>query len=400
MLTKNLLRTRNKSGRVYPQFIKMDNAEALELAEQMCQIFTSSIGQSVSNIELELEDQVNVGSVYFQGFKKLLIDRCEWGDDREEIEDLRWKIISEGKRLRSENDFLSIEQFQIALSETLNLDILTIQKSMYEDLPENKSLKSMKSMIGEELIHRYNSALVQGLLIHANEIEIKLFDLDVATKRQIFRWIKFHQLLVEVNSQSMIESELIIKLSGPNSIFKNSQTYGLKLANFFPRLLHLKKWELNADILLNKKELQLKIDSSLKIKSHYKEQGSYIPEEFDVFIKNFNKNSKDWIAEVYGDFYHIGRQSYCFPDIVFSNNKGKTVYLELFHKWHQSQMVNRLDNLHKIETSSIILGVCRTIAKKDPLDKIVSDSKWFANRGFVFSDFPTYSAVNKILKQF
>lgn len=38
---------------------------------------------------------------------------------------------------------------------------------------------------------------------------------------------------------------------------------------------------------------------------------------------------------------------FLFPDLTFSDGE-KTVHLELFHKWHEGQLKDRLDFLEKI----------------------------------------------------
>ena len=134
-------------------------------------------------------------------------------------------------------------------------------------------------------------------------------------------------------------NSLKIKLSGPLSIFENTQSYGMRMANFFPHIINLKKWTLSALVNVKEKNLTMTLSDDNKLVSHYQIKHSYIPEELTLFISKFNKLNNKLKAETGSEFVHLGLQSYCFPDVSFSDKKGNKFHLELFHRWHERAII-------------------------------------------------------------
>lgn len=47
---------------------------------------------------------------------------------------------------------------------------------IYGDLPDNERLTGWRPLYPAELLHRYNIALVQGLLVYADDLEVTAAD--------------------------------------------------------------------------------------------------------------------------------------------------------------------------------------------------------------------------------
>src|SRR5206468_545270 len=108
-------------------------------------------------------------------------------------------------------------------------------------------LKDFTPLAAEALLHRLNCAQVQGLLIYALDVRVTMVGSSLAERRRFFRCLKFQRLLSEIQEQ---EGAFSVSLSGPLRLFQNTQSYGIRLANFFPYILQMPKWELEAEVKL------------------------------------------------------------------------------------------------------------------------------------------------------
>jgi predicted nuclease of restriction endonuclease-like RecB superfamily len=225
-------------------------------------------------------------------------------------------------------------------------------------------------------------------------VTITLKEATLPERRELFRQLKFHRLMGEVSERP---GRLTVALSGPLGIFDQAATYGMRLATFFPHVLHLPRWELAAEVHIKDRDLTLALDESSGLVSHYRQHRPYIPEDLLTFIDAFNERTKGWRAEPGAEFVHIGRESYCFPDLTMTGEGGRRVQVELFHRWHAGQLRRRLQALDSSEVSGLRLGVSKNLAKSADVGTLLRDSPWFSRYGFIFSQFPTPRAVAALL---
>ena len=248
-------------------------------------------------------------------------------------------------------------------------------------------------------MHRYNVAQIQGLLLRANDLTIKIKDLDLSERRALFLNLRFHRLLADIRNDEKNKTIEII-LSGPLSLFQSAQTYGIRLANFFPHLLNVSTWKLEANINIKNFDLVLKLDQKCKIKSHYNKKTPYIPEELSLCVDGLKKIDRAISAKAAEVILNLGGQNIVIPDIEITK-ASKSIYVELFHKWHVGQLKKRLSEIDSNDKNCVILGVCSKLAKSKEMKPLLEESKYFAEFGLIYNDFPTakklYSVVNKHL---
>ena len=400
MLTKDLIKTRIRKGRVYPDKIDLKSLEAMELAAEMLKCCVHAKGKTQKELESLWEQSGFSLKPWYAAFKKLILDMASWQEVDSKLEDKRWNWFHDAQNLRTETLFPCFEAFQEAFAASQTQPFAEIASELYGDLPDKRCLDTIPQITASELIHRYNSAQIQGLLFKAQYMEISLLNSRLEERRMFFRALKFHQLVAEVldsNFSQEKEGDLKVRLSGPLSVLQSQQTYGARFANFFPRVLLLKQWKCEALIDLSpapsKKGLNLVLDHKCGIKSHYRNPGSYVPEEFQSFVDAFNRHSDSWKVSFADAFIHLGSQSYCFPDLCFSRDGKQTVYMELFHKWHKGQLEHRLHVLEKNQARNLLVGVARNLFKIPVVKNNINNSSWFGANGVLFSDFPSVKSV-------
>lgn len=389
MLTKDLLKYRVRTGRAIPTLIEAGDGAALATAKEVLESFAEAEGQTLD----EVEESLPSDGALAPAFAKLILNKCGLDDDDPGIEDLRWRAFTAAATMLRSGAAASFDEFRRGVATSLGYEAAEeVQGLIYADLPGFKKVSGIPKWEPAELIDRYNVAQVQGLLLHARSMAIDFGNATVGEKRELFRQIKFHRLLCEVDGK-------VVTISGPLSIFDQASGYGSRLANFFPHVLHIGSWQLEAALELKKRELSLKLDHKSGLKSHLSKRSGYVPEELSAFTASFNEQQKGrWSIGPGEDFVHVGRESYCFPDLTITRWKGaQKVHVELFHKWHKGQLAGRLDALEKNGVSGLLIGVAKGVAQSAELAERLKSSPWFAKNGFIFNEFPTPRAVTALL---
>ncbi|SME88620.1 DUF790 family protein [Pseudobacteriovorax antillogorgiicola] len=394
MLTKAHLKYTSRSGSVYPKYVSPTDAKVLEDIDALTSVYSAAIGQSTVDIEGKLKKAGK--SALADGLRKLLEERCEFSDEGfADLEAQRWQYIEAAKALRLEGG-MSRQDFQDSLSRSWGVSFAEAKASLYGDLPYKKLITKFEPYDPKDLVHRFNCAQIQGLLMQAKEIKVVVDDPDLVKRRRLFQKVKFHGLIASLDSD-INDKSLRFVIGGPMSIFEGSHTYGSRLANFFPYLLHMKAWQLEAQLKLNQKALVLKCDSKKKIKSHYKDLAGYIPDDLQGFLKGLNDSKalseKGWKAMASENFINLGGQNYCFPDITLVHKSGSKRHIEIFHRWHQSQLQRRLGDAKSFSQLDLVLAVPKKLVEKLGIKQQLQSLDSSLNSVIEYSTFPTVRAV-------
>lgn len=390
MLTKDLLNYKPRGGKAFPQLVDPRDGELLAMAEALVKLFVKADGKAVGDVEVELDDCYWAQHPVRPALAKLLFDRCDEEQDDGKVAEARWHSVKTAEKLREVGEYPSLPAFQAAVAQKLGGDVAALREALYSDLPEHRRLRNFKTIEPTALLDRLNCAQIQGLLIYALDLTVTIRGASLPERRRFFRCLKFQRLLSEVTE---VDGAVTVKLSGPMRIFQNTQSYGVRLANFFPYVLQMPQWELSAELKIGQKRLSLSLTDKIKVKSHYRELTPFVPSELTAFIESLNQRGGGWTAAVGADYLHVGHQSYCFPDVTLKGEVGETVHLEIFHRWHAGQLVGRLNALDANPGVPLILGVAEDIRADKAIDAAIAKSPWFNRNGFTFKAFPTPKTV-------
>ena len=409
MLTKDLLLFRRQKNRLKPSFLDTSDWRHLKLAEQLLAIYSNSISMTRSEIEEQTTMVINGcrNLKLAKGLNKICLDRSEFSKPGDyDYPALRKKLFLASSKLLVAADHEDYHDFQMDVYRKTEDIQDFVQGSFYSDLPQNEELAKFKTLSPKHLLERYNNSLVQSLLLYSGKLEIELIKPDAQKLRRLFKYLKFFRLLAEIKSSGLKKrgndktpAKVTLKVDGPASLFENTNKYGLQLACFFPALPDLEQWKIFAEIKLNNKNYELKIDQKSQLVSHYRNFTSYVPEEIRLFHSAFKEKTEEWQIIGQTPFIEVGEGELIFPDLSFQNENGDIVHLELFHRWHMSQVVKRLEQGAMDKFPNLIIGIDRSLLKKGGLQETLEETEWFKSRGFLFRDFPGVSTVNKCLKK-
>ncbi len=398
MLTKNLLRYKIQSGHIVPQFVNPSDSELLAIAEQLIAVFEESPNQqraAVLQSSKQIIDATPGVLVVKRGLEKLLLDRTEFDTaPNEELIAFRQKLFTETSRLLSHEPFPSYDDYQQRVQATF--DETDLGAKLYADLPSCQPVVAFKTVSAERLLHRYNAAQVQGLLLHCNTLTLTLADSMTAELRQLFKYLRFNQLLSTIRKEA--EARYQITVDGPLNLFYKTKRYGMNLANFFMAVLHQPKWELTAEIQFrNSRSYRLCLDESCGIAPISQQFLAYIPEDIQLFQAMLRNKTDEWDISPGSHFLPLVGELYCFPDYILTHKSGVKTAIELFHPWHQGHLIARLNTLAEQSDVSLILGVSGELKKKPPIAEALAASTYFSQFGFTFRDVPTMRALLPIL---
>lgn len=402
VLTKDLVRFSLKGTSVKPEFIDPEKPDLLALAENLLALFRQSVGKTRSQIEEESKlilEGSETSAIFGKGLEKLLFDRLEFETAADE-DLIAWRhgLFLSSSKLLSTESYETLADYHQAIAQIQGKPAKELADTLFSDLPENQRVLHFRSFSGERLLHRYNVALVQWLLLHANAVTISTKEQDTKAWRQLFRHLRFHQLLADISKNKA--GTFKITVDGPMSLFQQTKKYGMSLATFFPAVLHLSQWKLQADIHLRKrKPKRLVLDNSAGLRPYSGHFLAHVPEEIAMFQKLFQDQETEWALTSADDFIPLPGDAYGFADFQLKHPSGSSVALECFHGWHGGPLVHRLAQLaDRLEKPPLLLGVDRKLAKDPAVAAQLEGSDYFQKWGFLFRDMPSPKVVLKCLQ--
>jgi uncharacterized protein len=382
MLTGKLIRVRYARDQIVPLYLDAADADWLHVAEQLLGIFRSSSGFTRGQLDEEVDDlfgDLPQPQIY-QGLAKLLEDRCEFEVQSSlPPDEVREAVFAAAARRRQSlleqvGAVFSRGEIIQAIAAELKTEPPIVEASLFADLKSEQRMTQFRDTTPERLIERYNVALAQGILMRSTGLDIVIRGETPARYRQLFRQIKFHRLICDVERQSEPEasakgtrkslahasgSVYRLHLDGPLSLFSSTQKYGLQLALFLPTLLLCSDFELKAKLRwgAERKDKIFNLSTKDGLVSHQAETGAYVPPEVPMFVEMFQKKIADWEISEETEIIPLGK-SFWVPDYrLVHRATGQTVMLDILGFWRRSSVERHLALLREYADRPFILAL-------------------------------------------
>lgn len=347
MLTGALIRVRHFQDRIVPRYVDPAQSELLAEAQVLLDLFERRVGDTRGNLELDLLETFGdePGQFVRRGLSKLLDDRCTWSVvANHPPEDLRAAVFAAAFRARSAGAMdRSIVMNEVA--DRLQITAQELEDGLFADLKSEQRLIALEQLTAERLLHRYNVALVQGIVLKAVHMSVELRNASPATLRRILRSVKFHRLICKAFTKE--SSVLRLELDGPLSLFSATHRYGLQLANFLPHILLCGDFTIAADVRWgpNKQPKQFVVTSRDGLNSHVAPRGDYVPPEAAMFAEQFRKRTREWELIDETDVIRLG-DSFWVPDYrLIHRGSRQVVQLEILGFWRKGGAEKHLERL-------------------------------------------------------
>lgn len=372
MLTGDLLRVRTRKSALVPSFLDPSDPLVQDDAEWLVELVRDGLLRAATRGELDAtvasEAQVRADHKVLKGLAKVLFDRASFDVEAPvPPAELRMKVFLEAAKrgpLALSGGPLgrtTADDVLADLSAELGLAPAAIRAGLYADRKEEQRVVECDLPDAAGLVARYNTALVQSVLLKATGVEVVLEAPKAARVRQLLRYVKFHQLI----HTAWREGEALhLKIDGPVSVLSQSTRYGMKLATFFPAVLLQEKWRLTADIQWPRGKKTLELDEGCGLVSHFADRGGYTTREAEWFRERFEALGCDWSLEEGATPLDLGGRAVVMPDFTFRCGK-RVGHLEIVGYWRKDYLQRRVELLKKHGPGNLILAVSRKLVADD-----------------------------------
>lgn len=389
MLTGDLVRARVSKSTLIPTFINVERDDLVGAAGDLTNTFAMAAQERWRRRELEEAITACIGDSrshkIIRGLAKLLLDKCEF----EVVSplpppELRMTVFARARQmgpLALDNDKLdriTADHVLAHVARDLGADVDVIADALYADLKSEQRITKGPTQEPQELLHRYNVALVQALLLKSHGMSVTLHGATVSRARQLLRYAKFHQLMIAAESHGEV---LKLVFDGPTSMFKQSTRYGLALATFFPAvLLQDCPWTLEATVLWTKRRLEktLVLEHTQGLVSHYRDTGGYETKQQAWFKERFSDTDTDWTLRAATKPIPLGERAVALPDFTLRKGK-KRAHLEIIGFWQKEWLERRLRLIAKYGPGNLIVAVSNKLAGSKDLADLPIEVVRFAN---------------------
>lgn len=389
MLTADLLRARVRNGEVRPLYLDPADPELRALAASLIELFATHVGRRRGALEDAVAERVGVQRDYllYRGLAKLLFDRCAFEVDAPcDPVVLRRRVFERAARfhpvaLAGGDPVHSVTRQDVlaAVAAELGISPMALEGALFADLEREQVLRTFEPITPEALLHRYNLALAQAVLLRAVSLTIAIAPGDPARYRQLFRYIKFYRLMHTVQGDRV--RGYVITLDGPVSLFQPSSKYGIQMAEFLPALILCEGWTLEARLLWGKdrRPARFCLRSGSGLVSHYPDTGVYVTDEERYFVERFESMNSAWVLEKRPEIVDLGGQGVLVPDFVLRHrDDGREALLEIVGFWRKNYLERRLALLRAYGPPNLVLAVStRLRIGKEDLEEIPGEVVFF-----------------------
>lgn len=375
MLTSDLLRVRVDRSRITCQFVAPDDARAVDLAEQLLAVARLAVSGGWKRAALdEAVDGIASGAGVLakvaRGLAKVIEDHASF-DVASPVAppELRQTVFLAARRIgplsldKSLWERPTADDVIAAVAEGLGLTPAAVADALYADLEAEQRITAVDVPDATWLLNRYNIAIVQGVLIRAAEVRLRLRSPTTPKLRQLLRHAKFHQLMHQV---WRLDDDVHLVMDGPTSLFSQSTRYGRQLAFFLPAIALQSAWELEATVRWGpqNKEKTLYLSHADGLVSHLRDDGAWASKEQEGFRRRYEEANPPFSLSDQTEPVVLGPRAMVLPDFSFSDG-ARVAHLEIIGFWRKEYLQRRLEALRRYAPGNLILAVSDKLCGDD-----------------------------------
>ncbi|SDX34810.1 hypothetical protein SAMN05443574_13411 [Haloarcula vallismortis] len=381
----------------------MSDEQYRETAATLIDLFESYLGEPKGDLEAAIDELTvdNTDYKIVQGLAKLLKDECEFEQqatvDPREIRQRLFERANDSYPIVRQptlgEDTQKLEVYS-AVADELGISLEACYRGMYADLDDNKRLVRFGEQTVDEydkdasdtsttkltgnskqeydqteqtvdwLLARYNLALAQAVLYDASEMRIRVWD-HFGT---VFSYVKLFGLMHRIypidadgtrvdstDNAAGYEAEL----DGPASLFRKSQKYGIRMANFLPALPLCDRWEMNAEILdddSTRTSHQFTLDTTDGLVSHYSTGQQFDSDIERTLARKWERANTEWELQREDDVFDLGDEV-MIPDFAIEHPDGRRAILEVVGFWTPEYLASKLAKIRQVDADNFVLAV-------------------------------------------
>jgi len=412
VLTADLARSRTRDGEVRPLFIDISDERYRETAATLITLFEDHLGEPKGDLDDAIDELTVADTDYkiVQGLAKLLRDECEFEQqaavDPRRIRALLFERANDRYPIVRQptlgEDTQKLEVYS-AVADELGISLEECYRGMYADLEDNKRLVrfgdqsvrddsdgqdstttttkltgnskqayDQRDQTVDWLLARYNLALAQAVLYDASKMHIRVWD-HFGT---VFSYMKLFGLMHRIYpideggnrvACTDVAAGYEAELDGPVSLFRKSQKYGIRMANFLPALPLCDRWDMRAEILDegsagDTKEFTL--DHTDGLVSHYSTGQRFDSDVERTLARKWERATTEWTLQREDDVFDLGDEV-MIPDFAIEHPDGRRAILEIVGFWTPEYLTSKLAKIRQVEADNLVLAVSERLDCSD-----------------------------------
>lgn len=354
MLPSDLLFSHKRGAQIYPRFLR---PEQCVWAERVLATIREHQHRTRGELQAALRALEGDSPDYriVRGFAHLALNAAEFtlATGELEPETLRREVFTLAAERGGYGETQAREVLE-AIAPRYQLEAETLREALYADLPENHLLTALPDFAPEQLVDRYNLAQAQGLLYSALCLRLTAHRNVPGEYRRLFQHLKFHGLMYAVEGN--LDDGYQIYVDGPASLFKQTRKYGLQMAIFLPALLRVSRWEMEAVLRRDDRDISYRVDSQSPLKPLTAAPPAYDSLLEEHFARRWEKLDTPWTLEREVEIVDL-KGTVFVPDFALRHPDGRIAHVEIMGFWHPDYLRRKLDKLRRAAMPDLIVAV-------------------------------------------
>jgi len=366
MLTKAEALSEIQKGRVLPdKLTKAKHGHYVGYAAEMLRIYSEGAGVTREELHEAVEQlfwtEQDCPARRVAAFCKLLDDKADFdGAEGDAAAQLRMRVFGlaapKHPLVQEPASLLETRESEVktAIAAELGRPWHDIERALFGDVIALHRLNSFHGYDSPEaLLSRYNEAQLQAVLYAATEMSIVARD----DYKAIIRAAKLSHLMHSVVRR---DDGFEFIFDGPASLLRETQRYGISMANVIPTLLLCDDWELRATVRKfrsTNRQPQLIVTS----RDRYRSSLKALPEFDSVMESRFSEKwgsitREGWGLKRESEPRFIGQKAF-FPDFTFTHETGVKVLFEIVGHWTREYLAAKKKTLEEFKDEPLLLAV-------------------------------------------
>jgi predicted nuclease of restriction endonuclease-like RecB superfamily len=392
VLPPELTRARKREGKLSLSALSAaERARAAEVAEVLLSVTQAAIGEAREDVEARWA-AVPVAAKE----RKLLLALTHLVEGRSEFtspvsvepEVVRRAVFERAAQRRAElppGRYLERSGVLDEVATEMGVSPAELEAALYADLRSAQRLERCALRSASALVDEYELVQVQSILLRAERIEAEVRAARPDAYRELFRKLKFRQLLHRI--EPLEPSGYRLEIDGPMSLFGATTKYGLELALSLPALLSCGSLRLKADLRWGKRREKLRFEQVYAQVSDEPE-GAGVRSEVLELLEALRAAGSEFDARLSEELIDLTERGggVLVPDLELCRRAGGErgrVLVELLGFWSRDAVFRRIEAAEKGLAEPVLFVVSSRLRVSEELLDGVEAASLYVYKGKV-----------------
>ncbi len=390
MLPPELTRARKREGKLtLSQLSAAERARATELGQALLAITQASLGQQREEVEAGWASVPAAPKErkLLLGLTHLLERHAEFSSPaRAQPEAVRRAVFGRAATRRAalpDGEHLDRGALLEEVAAELGLTAAELDQALYADLRSAQRLEACAVSSAAALVSEYELLQVQSVLLRAVRVEAEVQAARPDAYRELFRKLKFRQLLLRI--QRLQPSGYRLEIDGPLSLFGPTTKYGLELALSLPALLSCGQLRLKAELRWGKRREKLHFEQAYAQAPGTTEQGGVRSDVLELLddLQRLRGGLQARLSDELIDLTERGG-GVLVPDLELSHpDRAEKVLVELLGFWSRDAVFQRIEAAERGLSRKLLFVVSSRLRVSEELLDGVEAASLYVYKGKV-----------------